>query len=266
MINTDIRLKTSIEIARMRRAARLVEQVLFEAKKTIKPGATTQSLNDFCKARIEQYGAKPALLGYEGFPKSASISVNSIAAHGIPGEYALEEGDIVCIDIGVVFDGWYADGAWTYMCGRVSADAIRLVRAAWSATASGIRVAQAGGRIGDIGYAIQETVARFGCSVIEDFVGHGIGKEMHEDPIIPPFGKRGTGTPIVPGMVFTIEPVVCLGKPDIGMLTDGWTMVTKDGSMTAQYEHTIAVFSRKTEVLTLTKNSTSTALDFPPYF
>ena len=206
----------------------------------------------------------PALRGYKGFPGCICTSVNNVAAHGIPTNRELEAGDILSIDITVSVDGWHGDAAWTFIVGEGSPDGRRLTRVAWSASLAGIRMAVAGNRIGDVGAAIQESARRFGCSVIEDYVGHGIGRAMHEDPMALNFGTADTGIRIVPGMVFTVEPMLNLGGREVHVSSDGWTLVTTDGSLSAQSEHTVAVFRDYTEVLTYSKGSVFDYLDFPP--
>ncbi len=193
------------------------------------------------------------------------ISINHVVAHGIPKDQVIKEGDLVTLDIAVESLGWYSDGAWTYICGRGDETRRRLLRAAWSATAEGIRRAQAGGRMGDIGEGVTGKAASFGCHVLKEFVGHGIGFEVHEEPNVPYFGRANSGSPIVPGMVLTIEPIVSLEDTGIKTLGDGWTVVTEDGTLTAQFEHTIAVFGRKTEVLTLPTEYRENYPDYPPY-
>jgi methionyl aminopeptidase len=190
--------------------------------------------------------------------------VNNVAAHGIPTNRALENGDILSLDITVSIDGWFGDVAWSFIVGTGSPDSRRLVRAAWKAMLSGVQTARAGNHLGDIGAAIQKAAKRFGCSVIEDYVGHGIGRAMHEDPMVPNFGAVDTGMRIVPGMVFTVEPMVNLGGREAHVTEDGWTLVTGDGSLSAQFEQTIAVFRDYTEVLTYSHGNIFESTDFPP--
>jgi len=204
--------------------------------------------------------------GYKGYPASICTSVNNVAAHGVPGSYELQPGDLISVDISAQIEGWHGDGAWTYVVGEALPDSRRLLKAAWQATMSGIEAAKAGARLGDVGAAIEESARRYGCSVLDKFVGHGIGLGMHEEPMVLNFGKRGTGQPIVPGMVLTIEPIVCLGIPEAHVLGDGWSIVTDDNSLCAQYEHTVAVFSDKTEVLTFSAGNKIRNGDLPPYF
>lgn len=211
-------------------------------------------------------GGTAAMKGYRGYPAAICASVNNVAAHGIPGSYELRRGDIVSVDISARIEGWHGDGAWTYVVGEASPDSRRLLKAAWQATMEGIRAARAGSRLGDVGAAIHSAAQRYGCSILDKFVGHGIGVDLHEEPMVLNFGRRGTGPPIVPGMVITIEPIVCLGRPEAHVLGDGWSIVTDDSSPCAQFEHTIAVFSDRTEVLTFSAGSAIAGGELPPYF
>jgi methionyl aminopeptidase len=218
------------------------------------------------RAFLEENDAVPALKGYKGFPGCICASVNNVAAHGVPGLRVLEEGDVLSLDITVQVNGWHGDAAWTFIVGEGGPDSRRLIRAAWSASLAGVRAARAGNRIGDVGAAVQECATRYGCSVIEDFVGHGIGRAMHEDPMVLNFGYQDTGTRIVPGMVFTIEPMLNLGGREVHLSNDGWTLVTTDGSLSAQFEHTVAVFRDYTEVLTFSGGDLFEFSDYPPPF
>ncbi len=262
----EISLKTSLDVAHIRRACRVVEKCLRYLKEYVKPGVSTAELDRIAERFLKENGATPALRGYRGFPGSICTSVNNVAAHGIPSSQVLEDGDVISIDITVSIAGWHGDAAWTYIVGAGSSDARRLIRAAWSASLAGVRASHAGGRIGDVGSAIQEAARRFGCSVIEDYVGHGIGRAMHEDPMVLNFGEQDTGIRIVPGMVFTVEPILNLGGLDVHVSNDGWTLATADGSLSAQFEHTIAVFRDTTEVLTYSQGDIFEHIDFPPFF
>ena len=203
--------------------------------------------------------------GYRDFPGNSCTSVNHVAAHGIPGDYRLVAGDLVTIDLTVEYDRWHGDCAWTFSVDQVDADDRRLIRAAWNTTMEAIKATKAGIRMGDIGSVISQTAKRYGCSVLDSFVGHGIGRDMHEEPMVLNSGEQGVGVPIVPGMVFTIEPIVCLGDADVQTMEDGWTVVTADASRCAQFEHTIAVFSDRTEILTNPSSEDILDLDFPPF-
>ncbi len=250
MKDLNIILKTSAEVSRIRRSCRLIEGILKKLDAFITPGITTQDIEVFCNKQIESGLANSSALDFEGFPSTVCTSVNSIAVHGLPGALVLNDGDILTVDISLNIDGWHGDSARTYIAGKGGTDAVRLQKAACASTLAGIRAAVAGNSLGDIGWAISRTARKWGCSVVEKFAGHGIGRELHEDPLILPSGEPDTGIRIVPGMVFTIEPVLTLGSGDVRPFGDGWAFVTKDGSMSAQYEHTLAVFSNRTEVLT----------------
>jgi methionyl aminopeptidase len=265
-MDEGINLKTSVDVARIRRACRAAEGCLRFLAGKVRPGITTLHLDKLAGEFLAKNGAEPALRGYRGFPGCICASVNNVAAHGVPTDAVLEDGDVVTLDITVRVGGWHGDAAWTFLVGEPGPDARRLVKAAWGASLAGIRAAKAGGRLGDVGEAVQEAAMKLGCSVIEDYVGHGIGRALHEDPMVPNFGQRETGTRIVPGMVFTIEPMLTLGRGEAHVSSDGWTLVTSDGSLSAQFEHTIAVFRDSTEVLTFPRGDMFASLDFPPAF
>lgn len=262
----DVPLKTSLEVAKIRKTCRLIECILMEMKSHLRAQMTTQALNAECGQLLLSGGAVPALKGYRGYPAAICTSVNNVAAHGIPGSYALQNDDILTIDISAEIDGWHGDGAWTFIIGEGSPDRRRLLKAAWQATNAGIRAALAGAHLGDVGAAVQETARRHGCAVLDKFVGHGIGLGMHEEPMVLNFGNSGTGRPIVPGMVLTIEPILCLGRPDVHVLDDGWSIVTNDNSLCAQFEHTVAVFRDRTEILTMSGDPSATLAELPPFY
>ncbi len=261
-----ISLKTSIDVLRIRKSCRILEEMFHFLRNYIIPGITTIELNKVAENFIIKKGAVPGLKGYKGFPKTICTSINNVAAHGIPDNIKLEDGDIISIDCSVIVDGWYGDAAWTYIAGKPEPDAIRLIRAAWQSALAGILAVKAGNHIGDIGHAINTKVKENGCSVIKDYVGHGIGEEIHEDPIILNYGEKGHGMRIVPGMVFTVEPMVNLGKSKIKVLDDGWTIVTFDNNLSAQFEHTVAVFKERVEILTFSKYNLEDHIDQPPFF
>ena len=264
-MNKDIILKTSVEIAQIRRACRIAEKCLRHLAGFIAPGVTTRKLDEIAARFFANANAESALKGYRGFPGNICASVNNVAAHGVPSDHPLEEGDVVSLDITVKSLGWHGDAAWTYTVGAGSAESRRLIRAAWKACLAGVKAAVAGARIGDVGSAIQEAAKEMGCAVVEDYVGHGIGRSMHEDPMVLNFGEVDTGTRIVPGMVFTVEPILCLGSPEVRSVSgDGWTLATRDGGVSAQFEHTVAVFRDRTEVLTFSGGDIFAYLDFPP--
>ncbi|MCD6123302.1 MAG: type I methionyl aminopeptidase [Spirochaetales bacterium] len=265
-IDNNITLKTSIDIARIRRSCRIVEKTLRFLKDYIQPGISTLDLNSIAEKYIIDNGAIPALKGFKGFPAAICTSVNNVIAHGKPNNYKLEDGDIITIDTTVSIDGWFGDGAWTYFVGSSNPDKERLLKAAWQANLMGISRAKAGYFTGDIGNIITKTAEMLGCSIAEEYAGHGIGKRIHEDPIIPNIGEKNTGIRIVPGMVFTVEPMLSLGSSNIAKMNDGWTLVTDDGSLSAQFEHTVAVFRDYTEVLTFSSGKITDYIDFPPFF
>ena len=225
---------------------------------------TTRELDAVAEKFIRRSGALPSLKGFKGFPGCICVSVNNVAAHGVPSDYTLTDGDVVSVDISVSIDGWFGDSAWSYIVGDGGPDSRRVIRAAWQATVSGVRAARAGARLGDIGHAIKAAARQHGCSVFEDYVGHGIGQNMHEEPMVPNFGDPGSGQDIVPGMVFTVEPIVTLGGQGMNRLEDGWTLVTADNRLSAQFEHTVAVFRDYTEVLSFGLGRMDEYLDYPP--
>jgi methionyl aminopeptidase len=245
-------LKSSKEIEKMRRAGRVVREVLELVRSRVKPGATTLDLETAAAQRIAQLGAKAAFKGYHGFPCVLCTSVNSEVVHGIPSaKRVLKEGDIVSVDCGAIVDGYYGDAAITVPVGeKIDPKTARLVRVTEESLKSGIAAVKPGATLGDIGAAVQAVVEAEGFSVVRDFVGHGIGSHMHEDPQVPNFGEAGHGMKLKAGMVIAIEPMVNAGRPDVRVLTDGWTAVTDDGSMSAHFEHTVAVTDTGVRILT----------------
>ncbi|HTB98028.1 MAG TPA: type I methionyl aminopeptidase [Terracidiphilus sp.] len=245
-------LKSQDEIEKMRRAGRVVREVLELVRANVKPGATTLDLEKVAEARIAELGAKPAFKGYHGYPCVLCTSVNSEVVHGIPSKKrVLREGDIVSVDCGAVIDGFYGDAAITIPVGeKISPEAEKLLRVTEASLQAGIAVVRPGATLGDIGAAVQNVVEAEGFSVVRDFVGHGIGVQMHEEPQVPNFGEAGRGMKLRPGMVIAIEPMVNVGGPDVRVLKDGWTAVTDDGSMSAHFEHTVAVTDTGARILT----------------
>jgi methionyl aminopeptidase len=221
---------------------------MLEAK--VRPGVTTEELDQTAEKFIRSQGAVPSFKGYRGFPGSICASPNAMVVHGIPGPYELKKGDILSIDVGVTYEGWVADGAITVPVGNVSEDARKLLRTTRAALFEGIAQARTGNRLSDISHAIQVRVEHDGLSVIRSLVGHGIGREMHEDPQIPNFGDPGRGPELEEGMVFAIEPMVNFGGPDIRMGSDGWAVYSQDDSLAAHFEFTVAVTSDGPRVLT----------------
>jgi methionyl aminopeptidase len=244
-------LKSSQEIEKMRRAGQIVREVLELVRSKVKPGATTYDLEQAAEGRLKELGVKAAFKGYHGYPCVLCTSVNDEVVHGIPSpRRVLRQGDIVSVDFGAVVEGFYGDSAITVPVGEIDGDAARLLRVTEESLQAGIAAVKPGNTLGDVGAAVQGVVEREGFSVVRDFVGHGIGSQMHEDPQVPNFGQRGQGLRLKAGMVIAIEPMVNAGKPDVMVLEDGWTAVAKDGSMSAHFEHTVAVTAEGARILT----------------
>ncbi|HTA87093.1 MAG TPA: type I methionyl aminopeptidase [Silvibacterium sp.] len=247
-----IMIKTPREIEKMRRSGQVVREVLEHVRQFVKPGASTQDLENAAVEKIKELGAKPAFKGYRGYPCVLCTSVNEEVVHGIPSsERVLRDGDIVSIDTGVIIDGYYGDSAITVAVGEKVAPRVRRLLAVTQASLeSAIREVKPGATLGDVGAAVQEVVEADGFSVVREFVGHGIGTRLHEDPQVPNYGRRGQGQKLREGMVIAIEPMVNAGKPDVQVLSDGWTAVTQDGSLSAHFEHTVAVTAEGAVILT----------------
>ncbi len=247
----------------MRRAGQLAASVLDALVEKVQPGVTTQALNDFCHARITAAGAIPAPLNYKGFPKSICTSVNHVVCHGIPGEKPLQNGDIVNIDVTVIVDGWHGDTSRMFFVGnKVPIRAKKLVQATYECMMRGIEQVRPGAQLGDIGHAIQTYAESHRYSVVRDYCGHGLGKVFHTAPNVLHYGKPGTGAVLEEGMFFTIEPMLNLGKPETKLNThDGWTVTTKDRSLSAQFEHSLTVTKDGYELFT----ASPAGLDCPPY-
>lgn len=245
-------LKTAKELKLMRAAGRISQRALRLAGEAVEPGVTTKEIDTIVRKYIEGQGATPSFLGYGGFPASACISVNNVVIHGIPSEKrVLRQGDIVSIDIGACFEGFHGDNAWTFACGDISDEAQRLLKTTEEALFKGIGAAVAGARIGDIGYAVQKYVELRSYSVVRDFVGHGVGAKLHEDPSVPNYGAPGKGARLRPGMAIAIEPMVNMGSHKVKVLRDKWTTVTVDGKLSAHFEHTLAITPDGPVILTL---------------
>jgi methionyl aminopeptidase len=245
----DMTLKSRAELQKMARACRVLADALDALKAAARPGVTTGELDRLAHEVIERAGARPAFLGYRGFPATLCASVNEEVVHGIPGPRKLKDGDIVGLDLGCVVDGFYGDAARTVAVGAASDEARRLITAAREALRDGIDQCYPGRRVGDIGYAIQARVERDGYSVVRAFCGHGIGMNLHEEPQVPNHGPAGRLERLVPGMCLALEPMVNAGKPEVDVLADGWTAVTRDGSLSAHFELTVAVTDRGPWVL-----------------
>ena len=244
-------LKSSQEIEKMRRAGQVVREVLELVRSQVKPGATTLDLEKAAAGRLAELGVRAAFKGYHGFPCVLCASVNSEVVHGIPSpKRVLKAGDIVSLDFGAVVDGYYGDAAITVPVGMIDADTERLLAVTERSLEAGIAAVRPGATLGDVGAAVQGVVEAGGFSVVRDFVGHGIGVHMHEDPQVPNFGIAGRGMKLRAGMVIAIEPMVNAGKSDIVVLGDGWTAVTADGSMSAHFEHSVAVTATGARILT----------------
>ena len=244
-------LKTSRELECMKAAGRIAQNALQLAGSLVKPGVSTWEIDRAAREYIESEGAVPTFLGYGGFPASCCISVNEVVIHGIPHKQTiLKEGDIVSIDTGATFEGFVGDNAWTFPCGKVSDDAQKLMDTTRECLFEGIKAAQPGNRLGDIGSAVQRYAEARGYSVVRDFVGHGVGAKMHEDPSVPNYGTPGRGVRLLPGMTIAIEPMICQGDYHVKVLDDGWTTVTADGKLAAHFENTIAITEKGPVILT----------------
>jgi methionine aminopeptidase, type I (EC 3.4.11.18) len=242
-------LKSPEEIEKLKASNGIVADILSELRDMIRPGITTIDMDRYSEELALRKGAKPAFKGYMGYPFSLCVSINNEVVHGMPSDRALKEGDIVSLDFGVCYNGYYGDSAITIPVGKVPDIAKRLIGTTRKALYSGIEKTRAGNRLGDISAAIQEQVEAAGFSVVRDFVGHGIGKSLHEDPQIPNFGVRGRGIKLKPGMVFAIEPMVNEGTYKIKVLSDGWTAVTSDGKLSAHFEHSLAITEKGPVIL-----------------
>ena len=244
-------LKSPDEIAKMRRAGRIVAGTIDRVLEAVRPGLTTGGLDEVAEAYIAEQGAVPSFKGYRGFPASICASLNNEVVHGIPGPRKLKPGDILSLDFGAIWEGYHADSAVTVFVGEPSsAEAEKLVRVTEDALEAGISEIRAGRRLSDIGHAVQQVVEGAGFSVVREYVGHGIGRSLHEDPQIPNYGPPGRGPEIKPGLVVAVEPMVNMGGWETQVLRDAWTVVTADGSLSAHFEHTIAVTDEGPEVLT----------------
>ena len=245
-----ITLKSSREAEMMRRAGKITAAARALARDMVKPGVTTQQIDEAVYKFIVSQGATPSFLNYGGFPASACISVNDEVIHGIPGKRVLREGDIVSVDVGAYIGGFHGDCAGTYPCGQVSDEAMRLIRVTQQSFFEGLKFAKEGYRVSDIGAAVQAYVEAEGFSVVREFVGHGIGRKLHESPEVPNYGKPGHGPRLLRGMTLALEPMVNMGGVAIRQLSDGWTVKTADGKYAAHYENTLLITAGEPEILT----------------
>ena len=248
-----IAIKNANQLDSMRQACKITAAARALAGEMVRPGVKTKDIDKAVHDYIVAQGAKPSFLGYNGFPASTCISVNSCVIHGFPSEYVLKDGDIVSIDVGAFYKGFHGDCAATYPCGTISADAQKLIDVTKQSFFEGLRFATQGHRVSDISHAIQTYVESNGFSVVRSFVGHGIGRQLHEDPEVPNYGNPGRGPRLIPGMTLAIEPMVNVGDHNVRILRDGWTVVTADGKLSAHYENTVLITDGEPEILTVTE-------------
>ncbi len=251
--------RSQAEIEKLRRVNQLVGRILAELRQMVRPGVTTEQIDALSEQRVREAGAEPAFKGYHGYPATVCASVNEQVVHGIPSSRLLVEGDVISIDMGARMDGFFGDCAVTVPVGRVSDDAASLLRVTEEALFHGIEAVKPGARVSDIGAAVQQHVEGHGYSVVREFVGHGIGTSLHEEPQIANYGPGGRGPRLSEGMVLAIEPMVNAGKPDVKVLSDGWTAVTRDSSLSAHFEHTVVVTGEGCEILTLLESDAARA-------
>jgi methionyl aminopeptidase len=256
-----IKLHKAPDFAAMRKAGRLAAETLDFITPYVIPGVATEALDKLCHDFIVERKAIPAPLNYRGFPKSICTSINHVVCHGIPGAKKLQDGDTINIDVTVILDGWHGDTSRMYNVGKVGVQAQRLTDVTYEAMMRGIEAAQPGATLGDVGYAIQSFAEKQKFSVVRDFCGHGIGKVFHDSPSVLHFGRKGTGPEIKPGMFFTVEPMINAGTWQVKILDDGWTAVTRDKKLSAQFEHTVGVTESGVEIFT----TSPAGLDRPPY-
>jgi len=256
-----IKLHEAADFAAMREAGQVTASVLDALADVVQAGVSTEAIDAFAHDAIVAAGAVPANIGYRGYAHTSCISINHVVCHGIPGARTLKDGDIVNIDLTSIVDGWHGDSSRMYLVGDVSVKARRLVDVTYECLMRGIEQAQPGNRLGDIGHAIQQHAERHRYGVVRDFVGHGVGRVYHDAPDVLHYGRPGTGPELKPGMIFTIEPMINAGRPDVKMLDDGWTAVTRDRSLSAQFEHSIGITETGCEIFT----TSPTGRHRPPY-
>ena len=248
-----IAIKNERELNVMRKACKITAAARALAVEMVRPGVSTKQIDKAVHDFIVAQGAKPSFLGYHGYPASVCISVNNTVIHGIPGGYVLKEGDIVSMDVGAYYEGFHGACAATFPCGTVSAEALKLIQVTKQSFFEGMRFAKAGHRVSDISHAIETYVESNGFSVVRSFVGHGVGRQLHEEPEVPNFGKPGRGPRLVPGMTIAVEPMVNVGTHEVRILKDGWTVLTADGKLSAHYENTVLITDGEPEILTVTE-------------
>ncbi len=242
--------KSREEIAKMRQAGRIVAETLALVEEELKPGVSTATLDELAERHIRRSGAVPSFIGYHGYPSTLCISIDDEVVHGIPGDRVIREGQLVSVDVGAIVDGWHGDAARTFVVGQVDPAAQALVETTRLAMMAGIAAAQSGNRIGDISAAVEDVASPAGFGIVRQYVGHGIGTEMHQDPQVPNYRTGVRGIRLDPGICLAIEPMLTLGAADTDTRPDGWTVVTRDGSLAAHFEHTIAVTDHGPEILT----------------
>ena len=248
-----ITIKNERELDLMRQACKITAAARALAGEMVRPGVSTKAIDRAVHEFIVSQGAKPSFLHYNGYPASVCVSVNDVVIHGIPGGYILKEGDIVSVDVGAFYEGFNGDCAATYACGTISTEAQRLIDVTRQSFFEGIAQARKGNRVQDISHAVQTYVESNGFAVVRSFVGHGVGRKMHEEPEVPNFGDPGRGPRLLPGMTIAVEPMVCAGTYDVRVLKDGWTTVTADGKLSAHYENTVLITDGEPEILTVTE-------------
>ena len=242
--------KSAEEIASMRRAGRIVADTLARLQDAIRPGVITKDLDRIGEESIIGAGAVPSFKGYRGFPASICTSPNDVIVHGIPADVKLEEGDIISLDVGAFYENFHADSAWTFPVGEISDEAAELLRATEASLDAAVRACKPQARLGDVGHAVQTSAEAAGFSVVREYAGHGVGRALHEEPSIPNFGPPGRREVLAPGMTLAIEPMINAGGPETKVLSDHWTVVTADGSLSAHFEHTVAITEAGYEILT----------------
>ena len=248
-----ITIKNERELVSMRKACKITAAARALAGEMVRPGVSTKAIDRAVHEFIVSQGAKPSFLHYNGYPASVCVSVNDVVIHGIPGGYILKEGDIVSVDVGAFYEGFHGDCAATYACGAISTEAQRLIDVTRQSFFEGIAQAKKGNRVQDISHAVQTYVESNGFAVVRSFVGHGVGRKMHEEPEVPNFGNPGRGPRLLPGMTIAVEPMVCAGTYEVRVLKDGWTTVTADGKLSAHYENTVLITDGEPEILTVTE-------------